>query len=150
MCIRDRHVGGPKAAATGGTQHCKAHGGGKRCQQEGCTKSAQSSTSYCKAHGGGRRCQHVGCPKAATSGGTPHCMAHGGGKRCHRNNCFKLVARGPGSTLCTQCLRGTPPPPNVAQAPPPADPELTELIDGFREVRRMVDENPQAWSSLPK
>ena len=31
-----------------------------------------------------------------------------------------------------------------------ADPDYTELIDNFREVRRMVDENPQAWSSLPK
>jgi hypothetical protein len=29
---------------------CSAWPGGKRCKEEGCTKSAQGDTSYCKAH----------------------------------------------------------------------------------------------------
>jgi hypothetical protein len=28
-----------------------AHGGGRRCTHEGCTKSARSSTECCQAHG---------------------------------------------------------------------------------------------------
>jgi hypothetical protein len=41
-----------KQAVGGGTPHCKAHGGGKRCQEESCTKSAapEGGTGYCKAH----------------------------------------------------------------------------------------------------
>jgi hypothetical protein len=35
---------------------CVRHGGGKRCQQEGCTRSAIGSTNHCLAHGGGPRC----------------------------------------------------------------------------------------------
>ena len=69
-----------------------AHGGGKRCQTEGCTKSAIADTCRCKAHGGGRRYQQEGCTKAATSGGTPYCMAHGGGKRCREEDCFELAS----------------------------------------------------------
>jgi hypothetical protein len=34
-------------------------------------------TLHCRAHGGGRRCQHEGCPKAAESGGTPNCAGAG-------------------------------------------------------------------------
>jgi hypothetical protein len=47
-------LGCPKAAASGGTPHCKAHGGGRRCQHEGCSNSAVGA-QYCKAHGGGKR-----------------------------------------------------------------------------------------------
>ena len=54
------------------------------------------------------------------------------------------VAQAAGSTLCTQCLRGKQPQPDGAQAPPPAAPEL---LRGFTEGRRCVDENPQDWSS---
>jgi len=32
---------------------CKAHGGGKRCEEPGCGKSARDSTCRCEAHGGG-------------------------------------------------------------------------------------------------
>jgi hypothetical protein len=39
-------------------------------------------------------------------GGTLHCIAHGGGRRCQQQGCSKAVARAPGSTLCTLCLRG--------------------------------------------
>ena len=42
-----------------------------------------------REHGGGRRCQHEGCLKAAQPGGTPHCRAHGGGRRCKEEDCTK-------------------------------------------------------------
>ena len=100
---------GCTTAAQGSKQFCKAHGGFKRFEDEGCSKHAVGSTRFCKAHGGGKRCQHKGCPKAAATGGTQHCAAHGGGKRCRQDNCFMPVARVAGSTLCTQCLRDTPP-----------------------------------------
>jgi hypothetical protein len=41
------------AAVTRGTPHCIAHGGGKRCQEEDCIKSALGDTEHCVAHGGG-------------------------------------------------------------------------------------------------
>jgi hypothetical protein len=72
------------SAPAGGTRHCIAHGGGKHCQEEGCTKSALGDTGHCVLHGGGRRCQKEGCLKAAQTGGTPHCQAHGGGRRVRR------------------------------------------------------------------
>jgi hypothetical protein len=53
-----------------------AHGAGKRCQQEGCSKPAHSSSGcswYCAAHVEGRRCQQQeGCPKSA-HGSLGHC-----------------------------------------------------------------------------
>ena len=35
---------------------CAAHGGGKRCKQAGCNKSAVGGSNLCTSHGGGRRC----------------------------------------------------------------------------------------------
>ena len=71
----------------------------------GCPKAAASGgTPHCKAHGGGRRCQHLGCSKPAATGGTPHCKAHGGGKRCELEGCNDTVAKAPDSTRCTYCL----------------------------------------------
>ncbi|KAK3241634.1 hypothetical protein CYMTET_48617 [Cymbomonas tetramitiformis] len=55
----------PQTAARGNTEYCIAHGGGKRCQADGCTKSAQGKTEYCIAHEGGKRCQADGCTKSA-------------------------------------------------------------------------------------
>jgi hypothetical protein len=80
-----------KQAMSGGTPDCIAHGGDKRCQHAGCSKSAMGDTGHCVTHGGGRRCQHVGCTKAAKAGGTPHCTAHGGGRRCQHAGCTKSV-----------------------------------------------------------
>jgi hypothetical protein len=65
-----------------------------------------ADTEHCAAHGGGRRCQHEGCPKPAATGGTLHCQAHGGGRRCQQEGCSKAVARGPGSTLCARSVCG--------------------------------------------
>jgi hypothetical protein len=47
------------------------------------------------------------------SGGTQHCQAHGGGRRCQKQG-SKAVARGPGSMLCTLCLRAAQPQPDGA------------------------------------
>jgi hypothetical protein len=35
-----------KWAEAGGTPYCKAHGGGKRCEEEGCSKSARGETGF--------------------------------------------------------------------------------------------------------
>lgn len=68
------------------------HGGGKRCSQEGCTKSAVGGSNLCTSHGGGRRCSVEGCDKSAQSS-TKFCVKHGGGKKCAHAGCVK-VARG--------------------------------------------------------
>ena len=81
-----------KGAQSGGPPHCIAHGGGRRCKEEDCTKLGQGGTGFCIAHGGGRRCQHLGCPMAAIGGGRPHCIAHGGGRRCQEKGCSKAAA----------------------------------------------------------
>jgi hypothetical protein len=77
----------------GSTDFCKAHGGGKRCKEAGCDKSAAGSTDFCKAPGGGKRCKEAGCDKSARHGATDFCIAHGGGKRCKEAGCDKS-ARG--------------------------------------------------------
>jgi hypothetical protein len=79
-----------KWAQTGGTPFCIAHGGGKRWQEESCTKSARPGTQHCSAHGGGRRCQTVDCTKSAL-GDTGHCRVHGGGRRCQDEGCTKCA-----------------------------------------------------------
>jgi hypothetical protein len=56
------------------------HGGGRRCSEPGCQKSARGTTANCIAHGGGHRCSKPGCQKSAV--GTDNCIAHGGGRRC--------------------------------------------------------------------
>ena len=66
-----------------------------RCCME-CDKLAQGTTGYCKGHGGGSRCQHEGCVRASR-GGSTHCASHGGGKRCESPGCTKAAA---GKSLC--------------------------------------------------
>ena len=60
---------------------CKEHGGGVRCSEKDCTKSAQGKTDRCKAHGGGVRCSEKDCTKSAAVPSNK-CKAHGGGIRC--------------------------------------------------------------------
>jgi hypothetical protein len=91
-------------SARGDTGHCIAHGGGRRCQHAGCVKSALGDTQHCVPHGGGKRCQHVGCPKAAASVDTQHCVPHGGGRRCQHAGCPKAAQSG-GTQHC-QAHRG--------------------------------------------
>jgi hypothetical protein len=138
---RCQHDGCTKAAARSGTPHCQAHGGGKRCQHDGCTKWAHGGgTPHCSAHGGGKRCQHDGCSKGAQGGGTPHCQAHGGGKRCHQGGCTKPVAQAAGSTLCTLCLRGALPQPDGAEAQQPSAPELALSLREREAIQRLVED----------
>ena len=74
---------------TGGAAWRCAMGRRQACKAEGCSKGAIGSTQYCAAHGGGRRCQEAGCTKAAQGGGTHHCVEHGGGSRCQKDGCTK-------------------------------------------------------------
>ena len=98
------------ANAQSPTDYCKAHGGGKRCQEPNCKVSAISPTDYCKAHGGGKRCQEPNC-KASAQNPTDYCVAHGGGKRCQEPNC-KASAQNPtnyciahgGGKRCPNCI----------------------------------------------
>ena len=66
------------AAAYGGTPRCKAHGGGKRCQEEDCNKHAQGGTGFCIGHGGGKRCRQPGSTQsiaaAASSVSCKQCL----------------------------------------------------------------------------
>jgi len=43
LCERE---GCTKGAVRGGTPHCVAHGGGKCCEGENCTKSAQAALGF--------------------------------------------------------------------------------------------------------
>jgi hypothetical protein len=43
LCERE---GCTKQAVSGGTPHCLAHGGGRRCQEKNCTKSARGDTGF--------------------------------------------------------------------------------------------------------
>jgi hypothetical protein len=44
-----------------------------------CGKPAVSASVHCKAHGGGVRCSELDCPKSA-QGTTGKCIAHGDGR----------------------------------------------------------------------
>ena len=102
--------------------------GRRQCELDGCTKRAESGgTPHCKAHGGGRRCQEEGCTKSAR-GSTQRCKAHGGGKRCRQDGCSKPVAQAPGSVYCRLCLRAAQPQPDGAESLPPSAPTEREAI----------------------
>lgn len=101
FCIA--HGGGRRCTFEGCTKgardkfYCAAHGGGRRCATDGCTKSAVGGTNLCTFHGGGKKCQFEGCAKSAQSP-TQFCVRHGGGKKCVIKGCQK-VARGR-TSLC--------------------------------------------------
>jgi hypothetical protein len=102
-------------------------GSGQAAGRGPCSKAAVTGgTPHCRAHGGGRTCQHEGCSKPGQGGGTLHCKAHGGGKRCQHEGCAKPVAQAPGSVLCTLCLRAAQPQPHGAEAHAPS--ALTERV----------------------
>lgn len=61
----------------GKSKHCVAHSGGRRCQTEGCERSAAGKTTQCIAHGGGYCC----CVCSETS------------IRHHNGACFKCHSR---------------------------------------------------------
>jgi hypothetical protein len=90
FCLR--HGGGYRCQEPGctrsaySTKYCSRHGGGPRCQWEGCVKGAISNSSYCRRHGGGSRCQHPNCPEGARQGFS-FCLNHGGFNPCAYPNC---------------------------------------------------------------
>jgi hypothetical protein len=71
---------------------CTKHGGGFRCTEKDCTKSARNKNGKCKLHNGGIRCSFEGCNKSAVDG-YKHCKQHNGGVRCDVEGCTKS-ARG--------------------------------------------------------
>jgi hypothetical protein len=83
---------GCSSQARDGTSFCIAHGGGWRCQREGCTTAAQGK-KFCSGHGGGPRCQQPDCTKGAQHG-SGYCVRHGGGRRCQTQGCLKSSAGG--------------------------------------------------------
>ena len=87
-----------------------------------------------------RQCEQEGCTNQARSGGTPHCIAHGGGRRCQQEGCSKAVARAPGSTLCTLCLRATQPQPDGAEAQQPAAHDLPLSLREREAIQRLVED----------
>ena len=90
FCLR--HGGGYRCQEPGctrsaySTKYCSRHGGGPRCQWEGCSKGAISNSSFCRRHGGGNRCQHPNCPEGARQGFN-FCLNHGGFNPCAYPNC---------------------------------------------------------------
>ena len=89
-----------KKGQVSGYQFCIAHGGGKRCKESECTKTAKTG-GYCGTHGGGKRCAHKGCTTGAAAYG--YCCFHGGGLRCLADDC--MSHRITSSFFCrTHCL----------------------------------------------
>ena len=90
FCLR--HGGGYRCQESGctrsaySTKYCSRHGGGPRCQWEGCVKGAISNSAFCRRHGGGSRCQHPNCPEGARQGFN-FCLNHGGFNPCAYANC---------------------------------------------------------------
>lgn len=90
FCLR--HGGGYRCQEDGctrsaySTKYCSRHGGGPRCQWDGCVKGAISNSSFCRRHGGGSRCQHPNCPEGARQGFN-FCLNHGGFNPCAYPNC---------------------------------------------------------------
>lgn len=88
-----QHMSGCQRYAQGNTKLCISHGGGRRCQAAGCTKSVQGAKSeHCIAHGGGRRCEVAGCSRSSR-GNSNRCVHHGGGARCQEPDCRKSAQR---------------------------------------------------------
>jgi len=94
----------------GRSKKCVHHGGGKRCIEPMCDKSAAGGSSLCKKHGGGRRCVYrdpakynpnnkVGKCTRSAQGSTHYCKQHGGGLRCKFPTCSK-VAIGKNPQMC--------------------------------------------------
>jgi hypothetical protein len=69
------------------------------CELEGCSELAQGGTHHCAAHGGGRRCQEDGCTLVSCSRPTRLCLRFpvfeaGGGKKPHLGSRGVVVSFG--------------------------------------------------------
>ncbi|EGZ17919.1 hypothetical protein PHYSODRAFT_315059 [Phytophthora sojae] len=110
---------GTRRAKLCSNNRCKTHGGGARCQVEGCDKSSQGG-GLCRAHGGCKKCRVPGCSKGTQrlglcylhggirrcimegckkkDRGNGYCISHGGGRRCEAENCNRSISRVRGLT----------------------------------------------------
>lgn len=91
--------------------------GAKRCSADECGKIAVSK-GLCRGHGGGRRCQSQGCNKCAQSR-SPYCWAHGGGKRCEAPNCRRSRKTKRFCVDHVEMEKTVPPRPSSAPSTPP-------------------------------
>lgn len=97
FCIA--HGGGRRCTFEGctraarGAKFCAAHGGGKRCIADGCTRSCVGKSGMCISHGGGKRCKSSNCPRSAQSP-SDFCVRHGGGRQCSLPSCGKVARSG--------------------------------------------------------
>ena len=98
VCATDGCATFARRQSAGST--CAKHGGGKRCEEPDCNKSARGDTGACIAHGGGKRCEEPDCNKSAL-GDTGACAKHG--PRCE-NELYKCPngqsRSGAAPTLC--------------------------------------------------
>lgn len=94
--------------------HCKAHGGGYRCQVVNCSKPSsgpKGTKQFCVQHGGDRRCEVDGCTKYILSRRSElrRCGEHGGGQRCSFEACERLARGDTGRCVChgggQRCVR---------------------------------------------
>lgn len=79
---------------------CVKHGGGRRCEVQGCSRVIQGKGRKCKSHGGGTKCSVESCVKKSVGRG--FCYEHGGGKRCRVEGCNEPAIRS--KLYCTQHL----------------------------------------------
>ncbi len=90
LCVK--HGGGARCEYNGCEKRakmhkrCFQHGGYRHCLYPDCTSKAKRY-GYCWGHGGGIACSSSGCDKIATQGGL--CWAHGGGSRCRFEGCTR-------------------------------------------------------------
>lgn len=88
-----QHPNCPTPTLSHKEKFCRKHGGGPRCQAQGCIHAANVSGGLCRKHGGGPRCQFSGCSKgSSTTGDRRFCVEHGGGKRCEYKGCPSTAA----------------------------------------------------------
>jgi len=62
LCERE---GCTKGAVSGGTPHCIAHGGGRRCKEEDCTNSAFDRNGVLHSARRGQAMQEGGLPQVS-------------------------------------------------------------------------------------
>ena len=88
-------IGGRRCTAFGCSKgardklFCAGHGGGRRCAEPDCQKSAVGGSLVCCTHGGGRKCSVPDCTKSRQSP-TQFCIKHGGGRICSITGCTKV------------------------------------------------------------
>ena len=80
------------------------------------------------------KCSASAVCSATPTGSTSSC------RRCQQEGCTKAVAKAPGSTLCTLCLRATQPQPDGAEAQQPAAHDLPLSLREREAIQRLVED----------